>query len=177
MIEMCRGQKIGYLTKKGKTPMFWKKFSGGSALAATMLFAITGCAPSGTRVASQQQSFNESLAEAIRETHDRRQAYVDAHPTLSQDFKSDIMHGKVAPGMSKGNVEAIEGGPPPADCPSSRSVTGEVWDYCVHEQRIGTLLTPEMHQVITFDQKGVVQSVSKSGGGPTRDLRLGGAPY
>jgi hypothetical protein len=136
---------------------------------------VTSCAQ---QQLPQKDPFQKSLNDSVQRTREQRQAYVDSHPSLPAGFRTAIMQGQVLPGMSKEDVMGIEGGnAPPVGCPRSLSTTGEMWDYCVHSMRIGPLVTPEAHEIITFDSSGKVVSVSKSGAGPLRDARLGGAPY
>lgn len=146
-----------------------------TAAAALAVFALAACASQPPQPSPDDQ-FQMDLQDSINRTRMDREAYIAAHPKLSPEFREAILHGKKLPGMTKDNVLAIEGGhPPPADCPSSRSVNGEVWVYCAHSVRIGPLVTPEFSETIVFDQKGHVVSVTKSGAGPIRSA-LTGAP-
>lgn len=140
------------------------------------LFALLalGCASQPPQ-APTPDPFQVSLQQAEDRTRMDREAYIAAHPKLSPEFQEAILHGQILPGMTKDDVLGIEGSPPPLECPSSRSTTGEVWDYCVRSTRIGPLVTPEMHQTIVFDQRGSVASVTKSGEGPIRSA-VTGAP-
>ena len=60
----------------------------------------------------------------------RRQAYVKAHPELSDHIKQAILHGSVEPGMTEGQVIASLG--PPTGGINSASTPGhthEQWIY------------------------------------------------
>jgi hypothetical protein len=139
------------------------------------VLALAACASQPPQPATPDP-FEVSLQQAEDHTRMDREAYIAAHPSISPEFQDAILHGQVLPGMTKDDVLGIQDGhPPPLECPSSRSTTGEVWDYCVHSTRIGPLVTPEMHETIVFDQKGDVVSVAKSGTGPIRSA-VTGAP-
>ena len=137
------------------------------SLLALVVFAA--CAPQ-QPPPSQDDQFQATLQDAINRTREQREAYIDAHPNLSPEFREAILQGQTLPGMTKDDVMGIEGGKPPADCPSSTSVDGDVWVYCVHSARIGPLVTPEVSKTIVFDKSGQVVSVTKSGSGPIRNV-------
>src|SRR6266849_3062735 len=101
-------------------------------LPALALFAFAACAPQPPQPAPPDL-FKVSLQQAIDRTRTDREAYIAAHPKLTTEFQKAILHGQVLPGMTKDDVLGIEDGHPPSpECPSSRSVSGEVWDYCMH---------------------------------------------
>jgi hypothetical protein len=145
-----------------------------SLLVALSIFGLLACAARQQRPSAQDQ-FRTDLQDSINRTREKRQAYIDAHPNLSREFRAAILDGKILPGMTKEDVLGIEQALPPVDCPSSRSVDGEVWDYCAHPMRVGPIVTPEMHETVSFDKSGHVVSVTKSGAGPLRNA-FSGAP-
>ena len=122
--------------------------------------SLIGCAAAPP---PQPDPFDQSLADAIARTRESRQTYIDAHPDLSAQSKDSILAGQVLLGMSKDDVKAALGGVPPADCPSSHSVSGDVWDYCTEQRWVGPVLMPEMHKVVTFNTDDKVISISNSG--------------
>jgi hypothetical protein len=136
------------------------------------VFALAACASQPPQPTTPDP-FEVSMQQAVNRTRMDREAYIAAHPKLSPEFREAILHGQKLPGMTKDDVLGIEGLPPPADCPSSRSANGEVWVYCAHPMRVGPLVTPEMYETIVFDQKGHVVSVTKSGAGPIRSAFTG----
>lgn len=141
--------------------------------AAALALLASGCAAQQPQPATPDP-FTVSLQQAVDHTRMDREAYIAAHPNLTPSFQEAILSGQVLPGMTKDDVLGIEDGhPPPAECPSSRSTGGEVWDYCVYSTPIGPLVTPEMHKIIVFDQEGHVASVTNSGAGPIRSAFTG----
>jgi hypothetical protein len=79
----------------------------------------------------------------------RRDDYLSAHPEIDPTTRSLIQNGRVAAGMTKDEVRAAWGSPPP-DCPGWHSNLMEIWDYCHHPGRT----------LVVFDQHGRVSKVS-----------------
>jgi hypothetical protein len=79
----------------------------------------------------------------------RRTDYLAAHPELDSAKRAMIQDGRIGPGMTKDEVLAAWGSPPP-ECPSYRSNLMEIWDYCHHPGRT----------LVVFDQHGRVSKVS-----------------
>jgi hypothetical protein len=92
------------------------------------LFLLTGCGPG----ISEQ----------------RRTDYLSAHPETNATTRAMIQDGRVAPGMTKDQVLAAWGSPPP-DCHGWHSNLMEIWDYCQHPGRT----------LVVFDAHGRVSKV------------------
>jgi hypothetical protein len=101
------------------------------ALAAILAFAagLCGCGP--------------GLSEQ------RRTDYLSAHPETDPAVRAMIQDGRIGPGMTKDQVLAAWGSPPP-ECPGWHSNLMEIWDYCHHPGRT----------LVVFDQHGRVSKVS-----------------
>ncbi|MGO9057930.1 MAG: hypothetical protein ACLQU2_11175 [Candidatus Binataceae bacterium] len=78
----------------------------------------------------------------------RRNDYLAAHPETNGTTSSLIQSGRVAPGMTKGEVIAAWGAPP-SDCKSFQTNLMTIWDYCHHPGRT----------LVIFDQNGRVSNV------------------
>ncbi len=62
-------------------------------------------------------------------TQNRREMYVTTHPNLSEQFRQDILTGRVRLGMSKEEVIASWGKPPTIYVSVNDAVRSETWLY------------------------------------------------
>ena len=59
----------------------------------------------------------------------RRQDFVDEHPTLSRDISTAILEGKIIKGMNRDDVRASWGEPKQITISASDSSATELWSY------------------------------------------------
>ena len=80
----------------------------------------------------------------------RRNAFIASHPELDSTIRANIQNGSVVPGMTKDEVRAAWGSPPP-DCPVWRSNLMEIWNYC-HQFPGHTLVVFNRHGLVSKTQ-------------------------